>query len=110
MNRFDLALDLVEYTKSWAGDPILVQMMDSWAGISRGDAIKCEEAFYLFEELAATYPSSAKLLTSKAVCMINAKKFQEAEEILLESLSKVFLFFSISLICRILAMLKPLPI
>ena len=92
MNRPDLASDLVEYTKSWAGDPILVQMMDAWAGLARGDAIKYEEAFYLYEELAATHPSSAKLLASKAVCLMHAKKFQEAEQVLLESLNKVFCF------------------
>lgn len=89
MNRPDLASDLVEYTKSWAGDPILVQMMDALAGLARGDAIKYEEAFYLYEELAATHPSSSKLLASKAVCLMHAKKFQEAEQVLLESLNKV---------------------
>ncbi len=89
MNRTDLAIDFVEYTKGWAGDPTLVQMMDSWAGISRGDNVKFEESFYLYEELVATHPSSTKLLTSKAICLIHFKRYVEAEQVLLESLNKV---------------------
>ncbi|KAJ3303719.1 hypothetical protein HDV03_003592 [Kappamyces sp. JEL0829] len=88
INRTDLALAQVEQLKHWAGEAILAQMIDSWVGIARSDPEKYEESFYLFDELAAAHAAGPKLLCSKAVCLIQGRRYQEAETLLLEALNK----------------------
>ena len=90
INRMDLAIDLMEYTKQLAGpESYQAQIMESWVAIARGDPIKIDEAFYLYEELAATYPTSSKASCAKAICFLQSKRFQDADDFLVEALNKV---------------------
>ncbi|KAJ3290918.1 hypothetical protein HDU79_002877 [Rhizoclosmatium sp. JEL0117] len=82
MNRLDLAKKEVATMKTWADDATLAQMIEAWTNLYPSADEKFNEAFYTFDELAASSTATAKLLTSKAVSKIHAGKFDEAEELL----------------------------
>ncbi|KAJ3324485.1 hypothetical protein HDV06_006896 [Boothiomyces sp. JEL0866] len=88
IDRVDIAYQEIEKIKTWADDAVLAQLAESWAGIYSGSPQKFQEAFYLYEELAATYQPSAKILTAKAVCLMQIKSYDQAETFLLEALNK----------------------
>ncbi|EGF77598.1 hypothetical protein BATDEDRAFT_37380 [Batrachochytrium dendrobatidis JAM81] len=88
MDRPDLAKKELDLFKSWADDATLAQLIESWVNIAVGGPEKYQEAYYIFEEMANTGTSTCRLLTSKAVAMIQARKFEEADAILLEALNK----------------------
>eukprot|EP00842_Homolaphlyctis_polyrhiza_P005976 jgi/Hompol1/637/HPOL_004250-RA len=89
LDRLDLAKKEVKSFKSWADDATLAQLIESWVNIVSGGPEKYQEAFYIFEELAnSTSTATSKLLTSKAVALIQARKFEAADALLLEALNK----------------------
>jgi hypothetical protein len=92
INRPDVAMGAIEGLNAWGSDNVFAQMIDSWVGIARSEPAKFEEAFYLFEELTATHLTSAKMYCSKAVCLMQARRFEEAEPLLLEGLNKVIAY------------------
>jgi hypothetical protein len=56
--------------------------------ITQGGA-KIQEAFYIFQELCEKYVWTVPLMNGSAVCQMHMGRFDEAETILLEALSKV---------------------
>ncbi|KAJ3038620.1 hypothetical protein HDV00_000464 [Rhizophlyctis rosea] len=89
LDRPDLAHKEVEKLKTWADDATLAQLVEAWCNLySGGTAEKAQEAYYIFEELASSKVATSKLLTGQAVCRMQAGRFSDAEELLLESLNK----------------------
>ncbi|KAH6560461.1 hypothetical protein BASA62_010471 [Batrachochytrium salamandrivorans] len=88
MDRVDLAKKELASFRTWADDATLAQLIESWVNIFSGGPEKYQEAFYIFEELSSTGTITSKLLTSKAVALIQARKFEDADAVLLEALNK----------------------
>ncbi|KAJ3352353.1 hypothetical protein HDU83_008118 [Entophlyctis luteolus] len=91
INRPDLARKEIAVLKTWADDATLAQMAEAWTNLFPDAPEKFQEAFFTFDELAASNAATAKLLTSKAVCKIEMGKFDEAEELLGQALNWVSL-------------------
>lgn len=88
LNRPNLAQQQVKQLKSWADDDTLAQLIEAWVNLYTGGPDKYQEAAYAFEELGSSKGSSAHVLSSQAVCKMQAGNFVEAETILLEAMNK----------------------
>ncbi|KAJ2997721.1 Coatomer subunit epsilon [Globomyces sp. JEL0801] len=88
IQRPDIAEHEVSRMKKWADDATLAQIIETWVGIFKGGPEKYQESFYVFDELTASHLATSKLLSSKAVCLIHSNRFEDANNLLLESLNK----------------------
>ncbi|KAJ3197396.1 hypothetical protein HK101_003822 [Irineochytrium annulatum] len=88
IDRVDLARKEVTAFKTWADDATLAQVVEAWVNVFAGSEDKYQEAFYTFDELASSNVVTPRLLTGKAVCKMISGKFNEAEELLVESLNR----------------------
>ncbi|KAI8799679.1 coatomer epsilon subunit-domain-containing protein [Cladochytrium replicatum] len=84
----DLALKELEGLKSWADDATLAQLAEAWTHLYLGGEGRIQDAFYVFEELASSKTTTAKLLTAQAVCRMQLGRFADAERLLQDALSK----------------------
>lgn len=66
-------------------------LSSAWVNIYLGGE-KCREALLTFQELGKKYGSSPRILNGIAVCNIQMMNYKEAEEVLLESLERVYKF------------------
>ena len=87
MNRLELASKTVKMMQQADEDATLTQLALAWIHMASGGA-KLQEAAYIFDELAGKFEPTSMLLNGQAVANIHLGKFEEAERLLVEALSK----------------------
>lgn len=87
MHRPDLARKQVSAMQEQDDDATLTKLANAWVGLSEGGE-KYQDALYEFQELGEKYTMTLMLLNAQALCLLHQGKFEEAERMLQESLSK----------------------
>jgi len=87
MSRSDLAKKQVALMQQQDDDATLTKLASGWVSLSQGGT-KCQDALYEFQELAEKYSTSLLILNGMALCNLHMGKFDEAERLLQEALSK----------------------
>lgn len=87
MYRPDLARKQVAAMQEQDDDATLTKLAGAWVSLSEeGD--KHQDALYEFQELGEKYTMTTMLLNALALCNLHMGKFEEAERVLNEALSK----------------------
>ena len=89
--RHDLAQKALAELKKWADDAAIAQLIETWVALSSGQPDANQQAFYVFEELIASYGPTSKLLNGQACCQMLRGMYDEAESLLKTALSSVTL-------------------
>jgi coatomer protein complex subunit epsilon len=87
MNRPELAQKTVRSMQQADEDATLTQLAIAWSHLGTGGA-KLQEAAYIFDELIDKFEATSMLLNGHAVANIHLGKYEEAERLLVEALSK----------------------
>lgn len=87
-NRLDLASAVVEETKPWAQDSIVFNLCEAWVLLAQHDADASQNAFYIYEELAAGSQSpSSQAIAGQALSQLMLGRVEEAIELLNEAVT-----------------------
>lgn len=87
LNRVDLAKQIVSKMQEIMDDATLTQLAQAWIGIATGTE-QMQDAFHIFQEFCDKYKPTPLLLNGQAVCHLGQERYEEAEGVLRESLSK----------------------
>ena len=87
MNRVDLARKQVNLMQQQDDDATLTKLAGAWVAMAEGGD-KCQEALYEFQELGEKYNMSLMLTNGMALANLHMGKYEEAERLLQEALSK----------------------
>ena len=88
MNRPELARKQVNSMQEQDDDATLTRITHAWVSIHEGKEKSYDDAYYEFQELGEKYNTSTTLLNAMAVCKIHTGKYGEAEQILMDVLSR----------------------
>jgi coatomer protein complex subunit epsilon len=86
IDRLDLAEKELMNMRKQDEDATATQLATAWIYTLGGD--KVQDAFYIFKELSDKYGQSPSLLNGLAVCCLHMKKFEQAEQFLLDAIEK----------------------
>ena len=87
MNRVDLARKQVGLMQQQDDDATLTKLAGAWVSMAEGGE-KYQDALYEFQELGEKYNMSLLLTNGMAVANLHMGKYDEAERLLAEALSK----------------------
>jgi coatomer protein complex subunit epsilon len=87
MHRLDLAKKEVRGMQEKDDDSTLTQLSQAWVGLGVGGE-KYQDSYYIFQEMADKTAPTPLLLNGQAVSYIHQAKYEDAESLLLEALSK----------------------
>ncbi|GBG62968.1 hypothetical protein CBR_g34668 [Chara braunii] len=87
MDRPDYAEKQLKSMQQLDEDHTLTQLSNAWLNVALGGS-KVQEAFYIFQELCEKYTWTVPLMNGCAVCNMCMGHFDDAENTLLEALSK----------------------
>mmetsp|Transcript_10907 Transcript_10907/g.35145 ORF Transcript_10907/g.35145 Transcript_10907/m.35145 type:complete len:290 (+) Transcript_10907:72-941(+) len=88
INRPDLARKQVKAMQEQDDDATLTKLAHGWTCLCEVGGDKYQEALYEFQELGEKYNMSLMLLNAMAACNMHMGRFDEAEKLLQEALSK----------------------
>jgi len=92
MSRLDLARTQLKAMQEHDDDATLTKLAGAWVcmaeGCDKNQADKYQDALYEFQELGEKYTMSVMLLNAMALCQMHISRFDEAERLLQEALSK----------------------
>lgn len=92
MHRLDLARNQLKAMQEADDDATLTKLAGAWVALAEGCAKnmpeKYQDALYEFQELGEKYTMSVMLLNAMAVCQMHMGRFDEAERLLQDALSK----------------------
>ena len=87
MNRVDLARKQVGLMQQQDDDATLTRLANAWVSMAEGGE-KAQDALYEFQELGEKYNMSLMLTNGMALANLHMGKYEEAERLLQEGLSK----------------------
>lgn len=87
LHRIDLAKQLVSKMQEISDDATLTQLAQAWVAISLGNE-QMQDAFHIFQEFCEKYKPTPLLLNGQAVVHLGMGRYEEAEAVLREALSK----------------------
>jgi len=87
MNRLDLAKKQLSLMQTQDDDATVTQLASAWVGMSEGGE-KAQEALNTFQDLGEKYNMSPMLTNGMAMCNMALGRFDEAERLLQDTLSK----------------------
>jgi len=86
IDRLDLAEKELLNMRKQDEDATATQLATAWIYTLGGD--KVQDGFYIFKELADKYGATSTLLNGLAVCSLHMKKFEQAEQFLMDAIEK----------------------
>uniref|UniRef100_A0A1A9W3Y6 Coatomer subunit epsilon n=1 Tax=Glossina brevipalpis TaxID=37001 RepID=A0A1A9W3Y6_9MUSC len=87
LNRVDLAKQLTGKMQEISDDHTLTQLAQAWVALSTGTE-QMQDAFHIFQEFCEKYKPTPLLLNGQAVVHIGLERYEEADAVLRESLTK----------------------
>ncbi|XP_067621131.1 coatomer subunit epsilon [Eurosta solidaginis] len=87
LNRCDLAKQLVAKMQEISDDATLTQLAQAWIALSLGTE-QMQDAFHIFQEFCEKHNPTPLLLNGQAVVHLGLERFEEAEAVLREALTK----------------------
>lgn len=87
MNRVDVARKVLALMQERDDDATLTQLALAWVCIETGGE-KLQDAYYIYQDFADKFVPTTVLLNGQAVCHLGQHKYEEAAQVLRESLDK----------------------
>lgn len=87
LNRIDLAKQLVAKMQEISDDHTLTQLAQAWVALSMGTE-QMQDAFHIYQEFCEKYKPTPLLLSGQAVVHLGLERYEEAEAVLRDSLTK----------------------
>lgn len=87
LNRADLAKQLVAKMQEISDDHTLTQLAQAWVALSMGTD-SMQDAFHIYQEFCEKYKPTPLLLNGQAVVHLGLERYEEAEAVLREALTK----------------------
>lgn len=87
LKRIDLAKQLLVKMQEISDDHTLTQLAQAWIALCSGGE-QIQDAFHIFQEFCEKYKPTPLLLNGEAVAHLGLERYEEAESVLREALSK----------------------
>lgn len=87
MNRADLARQHHARMQQTDDDATLTQLAAAWLAVEAGGE-RLQDAYYIYQDLADKFASTAVLLNGQAVCYIGQQRYEEAAQVVREALDR----------------------
>ncbi|XP_065357736.1 coatomer subunit epsilon [Calliphora vicina] len=87
LSRVDLAKQLVGKMQEISDDHTLTQLAQAWVALSLGTE-QMQDAFHIYQEFCEKYKPTPLLLNGQAVVHLGLERYEEAEAVLREALTK----------------------
>ncbi|CAD6996780.1 unnamed protein product [Ceratitis capitata] len=87
LNRIDLAKQLVAKMQEISDDATLTQLAQAWVALSLGTE-QMQDAFHIFQEFCEKHNPTPLLLNGQAVVHLGLERYEEAEAVLRDALTK----------------------
>lgn len=87
LNRIDLAKQLVTKMQEISDDHTLTQLAQAWVALCLGTE-SMQDAFHIYQEFCEKHKPTPLLLNGQAVVHLGLGRYEEAESVLRESLTK----------------------
>ncbi|XP_011197251.1 coatomer subunit epsilon [Bactrocera dorsalis] len=87
LNRIDLAKQLVAKMQEISDDATLTQLAQAWIALSLGTE-QMQDAFHIFQEFCEKHNPTPLLLNGQAVVHLGLERYEEAEAVLRDALTK----------------------
>ncbi|XP_054743930.1 coatomer subunit epsilon [Anastrepha obliqua] len=87
LNRIDLAKQVVSKMQEISDDATLTQLAQAWLALSLGTE-QMQDAFHIFQEFCEKHNPTPLLLNGQAVVHLGLERYEEAEAVLRDALTK----------------------
>ncbi|XP_064546890.1 coatomer subunit epsilon [Drosophila montana] len=87
LQRVDLAKQLVAKMQEISDDATLTQLAQAWVALAQGTE-QMQDAFHIYQEFCEKFKPTPALLNGQAVVHLGLERYEEAEAVLRESLTK----------------------